>query len=164
MTENNRPSADQTSTGPDQGHIAHEYTLNDPGPGDKKIVLNIPPECEHMTAAEFLEYSKEHPEAWESFAGSLQKAIEPAINAAVQAAAGVERVKETIQRTTAVFYDVSNIVKTITKTLLNLPEWADPESIEKIYTELEELEPFLDAEIAKRPGYEGKTFFELMTV
>ena len=161
MADNKKPSADQTSTGPDQGHIVHEYTLNDPGPGDKKIVLNIPPECEHMTAAEFLEYSKEHPEAWESFAGSLQKAIEPAINAAVQAAAGVERVKETIQRTTAVFYDVSNIVKTITKTLLNLPEWADPESIEKIYAELEELEPFLDAEIAKRPQYEGKTFFDL---
>lgn len=161
MADNKKPSADQTSTGPDQGHIVHEYTLNDPGPGDEKIVLNIPPECEHMTAAEFLEYSKEHPEAWESFAGSLQKAIEPAINAAVQAAAGVERVKETIQRTTAVFYSVSNIVKTITKTLLNLPEWADPESIEKIYAELEELEPFLDAEIAKRPGYEGKTFFEL---
>ena len=161
MADNKKPSADQTSTGPDQGHIVHEYTLNDPGPGEKKIVLNIPPECEHMTAAEFLEYSKEHPEAWESFAGSLQKAIEPAINAAVQAAAGVERVKETIQRTTAVFYDVSNIVKTITKALLNLPEWADPESIEKIYAELEELEPFLDAEIAKRPQYEGKTFFDL---
>lgn len=164
MTENNRPSADQTSTGLDQGRIVHEYTLtdsNDPGPGEKKIIINVPPECEHMTAAEFIEYSKEHPEAWDSFANSLHEAIAPAIDAAVKAMTGVERVKETIQKTTAVFYDVSNIVKSITKTLLNLPQWADPEAIEKIYAELEELEPYLNAEIAKRPGYEGKTFFEL---
>ena len=113
MPDNNKPSADQAGTGADRGRVVHEHTLNsDTGPGsEKKIIINVPPECEHMTAAEFINYSKEHPEAWESFKESLADAMEPAIKATIQAAAGVERVKELIQNTTRVFYDVSKIAK-----------------------------------------------------
>ena len=43
-----------------------------------------------------------------------------------------------------------------------LPEWARDGKLEKFYDELDALEPFIEAEIQKRPGIEGKTFTEIL--
>lgn len=158
MTDNKKPSADQNSTGQEPGRIVSEHTLQ---PGDK------PPgdtthEWKNMTPDELIEYSKEHPEAWESFSQSLADTMEPALKAAAQAAAGVEHVKEVIDNTREAFFDLSGIIKNIIQVFFNLPEWADPEAIDGVYKELEELEPFLNEEINKHPQYAGKTFFDLL--
>ena len=43
-----------------------------------------------------------------------------------------------------------------------LPEWARDGKLEKFYDELDALEPFIEAEIQKRPGMEGKNLNDVL--
>lgn len=79
----------------------------------------------------------------------VQDAQEPAISAA-QAAREI----------------TENIVKVLNSFALTsndyLPEWTQGNKLNIFYTELNALEPFINAELQRRPGMEGKTLNDLL--
>lgn len=167
MADNKRPSADQTSTGPEKRKKKIIIVKDRPAMKDRpekdqgKITVDIPAEYKDMTPSELAQYMKEHPEAAESIKKAVADAVVPALETVTQIAQSGEAIQDIVHVVRRVQFDITETVKAMMQTAFRLPEWAEPDAIEKLYAELEELEPFLNAEVKKRPEYENATYIDL---
>ena len=161
------PSADQATKGQEPGHVVHEYTLPRT---EKKIIVDTPKRG--YTREEIAEYLKtdEGKAAAESLKESIaniSEIVSPAMKAlqALQQAPKIaQSITSAMQRVREIQVDISKIVQAMMQA--NISTWApaelDFEALEKFYTEIEELAPYLNAEIKKYPEYEGKSYTDLI--
>lgn len=158
------PSADQATKGQEPGHVVHEYTLPRT---EKKIIVDTPKRGHR--AEEIAEYLKtdEGKAAVESLKETIinvSDVVGPAIKALQEAPKIAESITSAVQRVREIQFDISKIVQAMMQA--NISTWApaelDFEALEKFYTEIEELAPYLEAEIKKYPEYEGKSYTDLI--
>lgn len=158
------PSADQATKGQEPGHVVHEYTLPRT---EKKIIVDTPKRGHR--AEEIAEYLKtdEGKAAVESLKETIinvSDVVGPAIKALQEAPKIAESITSAVQRVREIQFDISKIVQAMMQA--NISTWApaelDFEALEKFYTEIEELTPYLEAEIKKYPEYEGKSYTDLI--
>ena len=136
--------------------------------GKKKIIIVDTPKRGY-TREEIAEYLKtdEGRAAAESLKESIvniSEIVSPAIKALQQAPKIAQSITSAVQRVREIQVDISKIVQAMMQA--NISTWApaelDFEALEKFYTEIEELAPYLEAEIKKYPEYEGKTYTDLI--
>lgn len=136
--------------------------------GQKKIIIVDTPKRGY-TREEIAEYLKtdEGRAAAESLKESIvniSEIVSPAIKALQQPLKIAESITSAMQRVREIQVDISKIVQAMMQA--NISTWApaelDFEALDKFYTEIEELTPYLNAEIKKYPEYEGKSYTDLI--
>ena len=134
----------------------------------KKTIIVDTPKRGHR-AEEIAEYLKtdEGKAAVESLKETIinvSDVVGPAIKALQEPLKIAESITSAVQRVREIQFDISKIVQAMMQA--NISTWApaelDFEALEKFYTEIEELTPYLEAEIKKYPEYEGKSYTDLI--
>ena len=149
MTEEKKKLPEEAEQDHEGGHIV------------KKAELILSDNPTGPTIEELERYIKAHPESANKVNKSLLEAIAPALETISKITEAGEAVQSVIHSIHRIQEAVSETMTAAMEVLLNLPVWCDPDEIEKIYKELEDLEPFLNAEIKKRPEYKSMTYTEL---
>lgn len=127
-----------------------------------------------MTPHEFIEYAKDNPEAAKQdikdyfSTGQGKEAADNLITAAQGVAAAVNLTQQALnnvistggaaeivaRRMHEVQFDISKVIDAIARAnqFINIPDDADAEKLDNFYTELDTLEPFIDAILADDPA------------
>lgn len=157
------PSADQEK-GQGPGHVVHEYTLPRT---EKKIIVDTPKRGHR--AEEIAEYLKtdEGKAAVESLKETIiniSEVVTPVVKALEKSTQIAETITDTMRKVRDIKVDISKIVQAMMQANINtwIPENLDIEALDRFYSEIEELAPYLKAELKKYPEYEGKTYTDLM--
>lgn len=158
------PSADQATKGQEPGHVVHEYTLPRT---EKKIIVDTPKRGHR--AEEIAEYLKtdEGKAAVESLKETIiniSEVVTPVVKALEKSTQIAETITDTMRKVRDIKVDISKIVQAMMQANINtwIPENLDIEALDRFYSEIEELAPYLKAELKKYPEYEGKTFDDLL--
>ena len=158
------PSADQAAKGQEPGHVVHEYTLPRT---EKKIIVDTPKRgYRREEIAEYLktDEGKAAVESLKETIINISEVVTPVVKALEKSTQIAETITDTMRKVRDIKVDISKIVQAMMQANINtwIPENLDIEALDRFYSEIEELAPYLKAELKKYPEYEGKTFDDLL--